>query len=483
MPKFLSTVNLNQNQLIKHRVENYAGNPNGAVNGLEGQMLWDSVNDRLYLCTGGTTWIVSSGEITDTNTTYGISAETTTGGANLRLTGSDASTDNVKIAAGANITVTRTDADTITIASTDTVYTHPTLTARSIDTDGIEVLDTLTSDTNGHVTAATKRTLPTATTLLPGVMSATDKLKLDGVADNANNYTHPANHPASIITQDTNNRFVTDAEKATWNAKASTDVATTSVAGLMSAGDKTKLNGIADGAEVNVNADWLAASGDALILNKPTLGTAAALNTGTAQGNIPILGVNGKLADSVIPKIAITDTFTAAGQAAMLALAAEVGDIAVRTDLNKTYILQTAPATVLGNWIELATPTDVVQSVNGNTGVVTLTAASVGAEPAFSKNTGFNKNFGTTAGTVSEGNHTHTGLYTRKYAVSIGDGTTTTHVITHNLNTQDAMVTLREVASPFALVMADVEFTSVNTVTIKFAVAPTASEYRVIVIG
>lgn len=50
--------------------------------------------------------------------TYTISSETTTGGANLRLTGSDASTDNVKFAAGANITVTRTDANTITIAGT-----------------------------------------------------------------------------------------------------------------------------------------------------------------------------------------------------------------------------------------------------------------------------------------------------------------------------------------------------------------------------
>jgi hypothetical protein len=34
-----------------------------------------------------------------------------------------------------------------------------------------------------------------------------------------NTYTHPATHPASIITQDTSNRFVTDTEKATWNAK------------------------------------------------------------------------------------------------------------------------------------------------------------------------------------------------------------------------------------------------------------------------
>lgn len=43
--------------------------------------------------------------------------------------------------------------------------------------------------------------------------------------------------------------------------------------------EKTKLSGIAAGAEVNVNADWNAVSGDAQILNKPTLGTAASQNT------------------------------------------------------------------------------------------------------------------------------------------------------------------------------------------------------------
>lgn len=35
--------------------------------------------------------------------------------------------------------------------------------------------------------------------------------------------------------------------------------------------DKSKLDGIATGAEVNVNADWNATSGDAQILNKPDL--------------------------------------------------------------------------------------------------------------------------------------------------------------------------------------------------------------------
>jgi len=61
-----------------------------------------------------------------TGTTYGISSELTAGGANLRLTGSDASTDNVKIAGGTGISVNRTDANTITItndvADSNTTY-------------------------------------------------------------------------------------------------------------------------------------------------------------------------------------------------------------------------------------------------------------------------------------------------------------------------------------------------------------------------
>ena len=51
-------------------------------------------------------------------------------------------------------------------------------------------------------------------------MTDTERTKLNGIAANANNYTHPANHPASIISQDTSHRFVTDTEKNTWNAKS-----------------------------------------------------------------------------------------------------------------------------------------------------------------------------------------------------------------------------------------------------------------------
>lgn len=43
--------------------------------------------------------------------------------------------------------------------------------------------------------------------------------KLAGIEAGANNYSHPSNHSPSIITQDVNNRFVTDTEKSTWNGK------------------------------------------------------------------------------------------------------------------------------------------------------------------------------------------------------------------------------------------------------------------------
>ena len=44
--------------------------------------------------------------------------------------------------------------------------------------------------------------LPDATLIESGLMSATDKIKLSGIAANANNYTHPTTHPASMILLD-----------------------------------------------------------------------------------------------------------------------------------------------------------------------------------------------------------------------------------------------------------------------------------------
>ena len=92
---------------------------------------------------------------------------------------------------------------------------------------------------------------------------------------------------------------------------------------------------------------------------------------GAANG-IASLDAGGKVPASELPDIAISNTSVVVSEAAMLALTAEVGDIAVRTDVNKTFILKTAGASTLANWQELLTPTDAVTSVDGQTGVVDL---------------------------------------------------------------------------------------------------------------
>ena len=100
-----------------------------------------------------------------------------------------------------------------------TAHTHTfaSLTSKPTTLSGYGITDAAPSSHVGSTGAAHG----VATTSVNGFMSSADKSKLDGIATNANNYAHPANHLPAIITQDANNRFVTDAEKATWNAKAS----------------------------------------------------------------------------------------------------------------------------------------------------------------------------------------------------------------------------------------------------------------------
>ena len=131
----------------------------------------------------------------------------------------DSKTDTLELTAGSNITLTPdASADKITIAATDTKYNA-------------------------------------ATTSTAGLMSAADKAKLDGIEEGAtnstdSNTTYSISKSGSTVTltgSDGTTSSFTDANTTYSNA-------TTSSAGLMSADDKTKLNGISSGAEVNQNA-------------------------------------------------------------------------------------------------------------------------------------------------------------------------------------------------------------------------------------
>lgn len=82
-------------------------------------------------------------------------------------------------------------------------------------------------------------------------------------------------------------------------------------------------------------------------------------------------------------------------------------------------------------------------------------------------------------------NGDYTKSFAMKHSITIGDGIATQFNIIHNMNTRDAMVTIRETNSPYAMVYADVQYLDVNTVRIIVSdnMIPTAGQYTVTIIG
>lgn len=179
---------------------------------------------------------------------------------------------------------------------------------------------------------------------------------------------------------------------------------TTAIANTVAAGTYIKITvnskGLVTGFETLTASDI-----PSLTLSKITdAGTAAGKNTGISAGNVIVVGEDGYIDGSIIPAIAIMDIFEISSESAMLATTAQQGDIAVRSDINKTFILKQSPASTLSNWVELKTPTDTVLSVNGQTGVITLTTSNIseGSNLYYTETratTNFNTNFATKAST------------------------------------------------------------------------------------
>lgn len=129
------------------------------------------------------------------------------------------------------------------------------------------------------------------------------------------------------------------------------------------------------------------------LTSKPTLGTAAACDTGTSSGNVPVLNSSGKLSNDVIPTLAIGDYVeNSVGTYANLVnlSTAEKGDISKVTaetgaDINKNgvYWLNGTYSTA-SSWIQIVGPSNVI-SVNGSTGVVTGLATVTGTEALTNK--------------------------------------------------------------------------------------------------
>lgn len=157
-------------------------------------------------------------------------------------------------------------------------YSHPTRTAitgkpaanQTPAFGGTATISQYAFDTNGHIASATDRTIKmpnsTASSTAAGLMSAADKSKLDGIDAGANAYSHPtysaitgtptANQTPTFGGTFTVNQVNRDATGhvgaiTSRTVKIPNATASTTSDGLMSSGDKSKLDGIDAGAQVN----------------------------------------------------------------------------------------------------------------------------------------------------------------------------------------------------------------------------------------
>jgi len=71
----------------------------------------------------------------------------------------------------------------------------------------------------------------------------------------------------------------------------------------------------------------------------------------------------------------------------------------------------------------------------------------------------------------------------KTYSTSIGDGSSTSIVVTHNLGTRAVQVQLWEASGSYNMVVPDIQATTINTVTLIFGTAPTSGQYTVVVVG
>lgn len=261
----------------------------------------------------------SSGNITinstDTNTTYGLSGALSgdTFVSTLTPSSGNVTTSTVPAMGGASSTAAGTAGlvpgaaagDQGKFLKADGTWATPENTKYSTMTANVASTGT---ETTGKLISAKvlhdkiSGMLPTdATTSKSGLMSSTDKTKLDGIEENANNYVHPTDNTAitsaglykitsnaeghitsatavsksditslGIPAQDTTYTKMTATEATTGTATTARSITakvlhdkisemlpgtvTTSKEGLMSVSDKNKLDGIASGAEVNQNA-------------------------------------------------------------------------------------------------------------------------------------------------------------------------------------------------------------------------------------
>jgi hypothetical protein len=466
--KHIVDLDLNKNQLLNAVVQNLATAPGSPV---DGQIYWDTVLDSLFIWDAtGTAWIDL----------------------------------------GANVT--------------NLSYT-PSATTGTVNSD---------TGTNATIPVVT----PTAGTNQSGLMIPADKTKLDGIEAGAQV------NVATNIAQGTRTTTTVPVTSST-GTDATLQAATTSLAGVMTSADKTKLDGIEALADVtdatNVNAAGAVMESDisgtpsGRIIDDDTFGTASNTTLATSEsikayvdgivaGGMIYKGgynaaTNTPLLDATPIATAIGDTYTVTVAGTFFTEDVQIGDVLICEVVNATTLadwtivnknipdIVDATITVKGivelaTNAEVTTGTDTVRAMTPSnltsiTRLGTVTVGDVTAVVSPASETLAGKVELATQAEVNTGTDTSRAITPATLKSHLGvtatltpslvyqrllSETTTTIVVTHGIGRQFVQVQVFEAAAN-DLVICEVELTSSTTVTLRFNVAPTTNQYRVVIIG
>ena len=285
--------------------------------------------------------------------------------------------DGIETGATADQSLTDLGLQNVTNESKATMFTSPTFTG-TIAIPNIADLESAVAantakatDVNHNVTTnlsitgttgartivssdGTNAIIPAATDSVSGVMSSTDHTKLTGIEASA--------------TADQTNEEIVAAVVASTSISNSNKGTIRSNIGVDSAGTDNSTDVTLGG-----SYNYITLTGQAITRNQIDLST-------DVTGTLPV----GNMAAT-----ALTTVQTAANQTAHLALTAQEGDVVVRSDENKTYMHNGGSAGSMADFTLLATPTDAVTSVDGNTGVVTTLQIGTSGTTAMAGNTTF----------------------------------------------------------------------------------------------
>jgi len=486
MPKYLTSIDLTQNELLNAIIHNVA-DLNSIISPFLGQVAYNTTTKHLYAY-NGSTWIlcdstdaaknvyqnmtdgintaVASG-LYDTFTFSagsGISVTINPANDSLTVTNTDLGSAQYifkKISDGTNLAVADSNDDTLVFAqnggltvvvnpATDTVtYSHAdTSTQESITEAPRTYISGVSVDGYGHVTALTTD---------PEVQYS---ISAETVAGGAN-------------LRLSDNKNVTDDVKFTSSAGLTvsrTDYSTITI----NHNDTSSITDLTPATRTFVSG-----------MRFDTFGHVTALTTDiTHEQNTD----TGTTSSTFVIDSDGTTGITLANAGGELQVKDKEGVNLAHLRVQDLYVMGTQ--TIIHSDVvdigdaEITLNADITTSIENSDGGVAikrLAADDVTRKDAKITFNNLSGRWQTTFGSIS-GNLV-TAPITNKVVYDLGDGTNTSFVVTHNLNTRDISVTIRESSGTYAQVFTDVEFTTVNTITVRFAEAPTTNQYVITIIG